>query len=530
MQVIRKPKQYEGLKVKFVKNKVGRSIPEELYGKKLIPFTGKGKGPYKERKYAPKIRKTSPGDSKVLTSLREAIEKGGLADGGTISFHHHFRNGDYLLNMICHEIAKMGLKDIKLVPSSIQPINDELLPYLEKGIITHINCGTSGKIADAISQGKMKGLLTIRSHGGRARSIENGDVEIDIAFIASPTSDEYGNINGVHGKYACGSLGYAMPDAQFANYVVAVTNILVPFPNNPISISQDHVDSVVLLKKPIGDPAGIVTTSLRVTRDPKNLKIARDSIEVIKASGLLKEGLSFQSGAGGTALAATQYLSEYMKTKGIKGSFGMGGATEALVRMLEDGLFDAILDVQSFDIYAVRSLLNNPKHIEMGASQYANPLSSGCAVNLLDTVILGCTEIDTKFNVNTSTESDGRIMHGMGGHQDTSEGAKLTIIAAPLLRGRIPIVVDDVVSVNSPGENIDVFVTERGIAVNPESQYFDILTKTKNLNIKSIEDLKAEAEKLIGGKPQKPKTTDRIVGIIEYRDGSVLDVIYQIKN
>jgi citrate lyase subunit alpha/citrate CoA-transferase len=515
--------------MKTRKNKVGRMIPEKLNGKKLIPFTGKGKGPYTERKYAPKIRKVVPNQEKVVKSLRKAIKLGELTDGGTISFHHHFRNGDYLLNMVCHEIAKMGLKDIRLVPSSIQPVHKEILPYLEKGIITHISCGTSGTIADAISRGKMEGLLTIRSHGGRARSIENGDEKIDIAFIGAPTCDIYGNINGVLGNYACGSLGYAFPDAQFANYVVAVTNELKKFPNNPISISQDHVDTVVHLDKPIGDPEGIVSTTLRVTRDPKGLKIAMSCIDVIKGSGLLKDGYSFQSGAGGITLAATYFLRDYMKAKGIKGSFGMGGATEALVKMLEDDLFEAILDVQTFDTYAVKSLRDNPKHLEIGGSQYANPLTSGCAVNLLDTVILGATEVDLDFNVNTSTESDGRIMHGMGGHQDTAEGAKLTMIAVPLLRGRIPIVVEKVKSVNSPGENIDVVVTERGIAVNPESKHYDLLTNNKNLDIKSIEELYKEAEKLVGGKPKEPEYTDRVVAVIEYRDGSVIDVVRQIK-
>jgi citrate lyase subunit alpha/citrate CoA-transferase len=158
-----------------------------------------------------------------------------------------------------------------------------------------------------------------------------------------------------------------------------------------------------------------------------------------------------------------------------------------------------------------------------------NLAPSGCAVNLLDTVILGGTEVDTKFNVNTSTESDGRIMHGMGGHQDTAEGAKLTIIAVPLLRGRIPIIVEDVVSVNSPGENIDVVVTERGTAVNPESSHYDTLTKNKALNILDIQELKKLAEQLAGGKPKEPEIADRIVAMIEYRDGSVLDVIYQVK-
>ncbi|MHA1124689.1 MAG: citrate lyase subunit alpha [Candidatus Heimdallarchaeota archaeon] len=516
--------------MKFTKNSVGRNIPTELYGKKLVPFTGKGKGPYQERKTITAIRESSPKQTKVIKTLREAIINGGLADGGTISFHHHFRNGDFLLNMVCHEVAKMGLKNISLVPSSIQSVHKEILPYIENGIITNIHCGTSGPIADAISKGKMEGLLTIRSHGGRARSIEFGYVDIDIAFIGAPTSDKLGNINGVHGEYACGALGYAFPDAKYAKYVVAVTNNIVPHPNKPISISQNHVDAVVELDKPIGDPKGIVSTTLRVTRDPKGLKIARDCVEIIKASGLLKDGFSYQSGAGGIALAVTQFVHEYMKTKNIKGSFGMGGATEALVKILEDDIFESILDVQSFDTYAVKSLLNNPKHLEMGASHYANPFNKGgCAVNNLDTVILGGTEVDVNFNVNTSTESDGRIMHGMGGHQDTAEGAKLTIISVPLLRGRIPIIVDEVVSVNSPGENIDVVVTERGIAVNPNSLYYDTLSKAKHLKIKTIEQLKLEAEKLVGGKPKEPKKTDRIVAIIEYRDGSVLDVIYQVK-
>ncbi|MGC9781040.1 MAG: hypothetical protein HZR80_17480 [Candidatus Heimdallarchaeota archaeon] len=150
--------------MKFNTNTVSRKIPTELQGRKLIPFSGKGKGPYRKRKYAPKIRKVSSSDNKVLKSLRKAIKKSELTDGGTISFHHHFRNGDFLLNMVCHEIAKMGLKDIRLVPSSIQGVHKEILPYLEKAIITSINCGTSGTIAVAISHGKMEGLLTIRSH------------------------------------------------------------------------------------------------------------------------------------------------------------------------------------------------------------------------------------------------------------------------------------------------------------------------------------------------------------------------------
>src|SRR3712207_8800626 len=39
---------------------------------------------------------------------------------------------------------------------------------------------------------------------------ESGDVHIDVAFVAAPTADTYGNLNGVEGPSACGTLGYPM--------------------------------------------------------------------------------------------------------------------------------------------------------------------------------------------------------------------------------------------------------------------------------------------------------------------------------
>lgn len=79
------------------------------------------------------------------------------------------------------------------------------------------------------------------------------------------------------------------------------------------------------------------------------------------------------------------------------------------------------------------------------------------AVNMLDVVILGATEVDRDVNVNT--DADGALLHGIGGHQDTAAGAKLTIIAQPLLRGRIPCVTDTVYSVTTPGECVDAAPT-----------------------------------------------------------------------
>ncbi len=512
----------------FEENIVGRKIPKEINGRKLRRFKGIGIEPIPDRKTATKIRRRLPGEKKLLKSIEEAIIKSGLKDGMTISFHHHFRGGDKLMNMIIKQIAEMGIKNLTLAPSSIHPVHAPLMKYIEEGVITNIQCGVTGPVGDAISRGKLKGLLIVRSHGGRARAVEDGDCHIDVCFIGAPTADEFGNLNGVEGKQACGPLGYMVPDAQYADMVIAVTNNIVPFPCSNISINQNHVDYVVHIKNPIGDPAGIVSGTTRITRDPIRIKIARNCVKVIEASRLLKKGFSFQSGAGGISLAVTQFLGERMREKEIQGSFGMGGSTSALVRLLEEGLFKRILDVQAFDREAIRSLKDNSSHIEIGASQYANIHSSGAAVNVLDTVVLGATEVDINFNVNVVTESDGRILHGIGGHQDTSEGAKLSIIAIPLLRGRNPVIVDRVTTVTTPGMNIDVIVTDYGIALNPKSTYYRKLKRNKTIQYKTIKELRDIAYKLVGGPPDPIPFKDRIVAIIENRDGTVLDIVRQV--
>ncbi|NHJ49973.1 MAG: citrate lyase subunit alpha [Asgard group archaeon] len=513
----------------YNENIIGRQIPKKIGNRRLKPFIGIGKEQPPDRKVAPRIRRRLPGEDKLLNSIDEAIDKSGLKSGMTISFHHHFRGGDKLMNSVFEKIAAKGIKNLTLAPSSIHPVHAPLVKCIEEGIITNIQCGVTGAVGDAISRGKLKGLLTVRSHGGRARAVEDGDCHIDVAFIGAPTADEFGNLNGVEGPQACGPLGYMVPDAQYADFVIAITNNLVPFPCNNISINQNHVDYVVHVKKPIGDPDGIVSGTTRITRDPIRLKIARNCVKVIEASGLLKDRFSFQSGAGGISLAVTQFLGKRMEDLGIRGSFGMGGSTEALVQLLEKGLFNRLLDVQAFDKVAINSLKNNQNHIEIGASQYANIHSSGAAVNVLDTVVLGATEVDINFNVNVVTESDGRILHGIGGHQDTSEGAKLAIIAIPLLRGRTPVVVDNVTTVTTPGMNIDAVVTDYGIALNPKGKYYRKIRQASNLNIKKIQELRDIAYNLCGGPPEPIQFDERVVAIIEHRDGTVLDVIHKIK-
>ena len=45
-------------------------------------------------------RREFQNQSPKLCSLEEAIRRSGLKDGMTISFHHHFRGGDKVVNMV----------------------------------------------------------------------------------------------------------------------------------------------------------------------------------------------------------------------------------------------------------------------------------------------------------------------------------------------------------------------------------------------------------------------------------------------
>lgn len=71
--------------------------------------------------------------------------------------------------------------------------------------------------------------------------------------IAAPACDVAGNLNGVDGTSACGTLGYAVSDAHYAKRVVAIIDHIVPYPANSIDISQEWVDFIVEVDS-IGDP------------------------------------------------------------------------------------------------------------------------------------------------------------------------------------------------------------------------------------------------------------------------------------
>ena len=509
-----------------MKNAVGREIPAfiEEYGE-VRPFLGAYKSLGDRVKTTAKVRSFTPGDKKLLSSIEEAIDRAGLKDGMTVSFHHHLRNGDKVVNLVMQAIADKGIKDIHVAASGIFACHEPLVPLIESGVITKITASTfsAGPVAKAITAGKLKKPAVLMTHGGRPRAIESGDLHIDVAFIGAPSCDEWGNLNGTEGPSACGYLSYAYADAQYADKVVAVTDNLVPYPCCPIEISQEKVDYVVVVDS-IGDPSGIESGTLKVTTDPVRLKIASDTAELMDAAGAFKEGMSFQTGASSTSLAVAVEVEKRMIERKITGSFGLGGIHAYFIKMLEEGLFRALLDVQCFDRTAVKSASKNPNHMAISGSQYANPHTRMPVVNNLDTVILGATEIDTDFNVNVITGSNGVIMGASGGHSDCAAGAKLTIIVANLTRKTFCIVRDRVTTVTTPGECIDALVTDHGIAINPARTDLLEALKDSGLPIVDIHRLKEIGEEMVG--PQAHcECEDRIVGVVEYRDGTVIDVV-----
>ncbi len=465
---------------------------------------------------------------KVVRSLKEAIELAGVQSGMTVSFHHHMRNGDFVLNMVMEELAQKGIKNLTVNASSVFDCHKPLIDHIQNGVVTKLCCNyMAAGVGRAISAGIMDTPVEFRTHGGRPADIVSGKTPIDVAFIAAPTADTMGNCTGKIGKSACGSLGYAYADAMYAKKVVVITDNLVPYPLTERSIDETYIDYVVPVEA-IGDPAGIVSGTTKITRDPVGLVMAETAAKVIQASGLLKDGFSFQTGAGGATLAAAKYLKDIMLKDNIKGSFGLGGITGYMVDMLNAGCFQKLLDVQCFDLKAVESIRTNPNHSEVSAMHYASPNAKSAAVDSLDVVLLGATEVDLGFNVNVHTDSNGSIMGGSGGHSDTAAGAKLAMIIAPLSRARLPIVTDKVQCISTPGKTIDVLVTQRGVAVNPNQAELKRALQAAKLPVCDIEELKARAEAICGA-PKAVRHGNKVVANVIYRDGTVIDQLYSVE-
>ena len=514
-----------------MKNAVGREIPDCLLVNGREGYQGKGymDGKY-IRKASPRTRRyENPQESKIVDSLVQALKDCGAKDGMTFSFHHHLRNGDFVANMVMEAaIEELGLKDLTIAATSLGDAHDPIAEYIEQGKVIGIQTsGIRGRIGEVVSAGKLKTPAIIRSHGGRPRAIEAGEVHIDIAFVAAPTSDCMGNCRGIGGKSNCGSMGYAMSDAKYADHVVVVTDCLVDFPNYPASVEAIDVDSVVVVDS-IGNPKKIASAAARISQNPRDLMMAENVAKVIASTPWFKDGFSFQTGVGGPSLAANLFLEKYMDQRNIKMGWAIGGICGPMVELLKKGKVGKVIDVQDFDLDAVNSINQTPGHFEMSASQYANPANKGAFVNKLDFVVLAALEIDTDFNVNVLTGSDGVLRGAPGGHPDTAAGSKVCVIVTPLTRGRMATVCEKVVTVTTPGDCVDVLVTDYGIAVNPLRQ--DLIECLDNAGIPhvSIESLKEKAYSLVG-RPDDLQWEDKVVAVLEARDGTILDVVRKIK-
>ena len=516
-------------RVELAHNAAQRRVPTMVNGKPQIPYLGIGKYQPRGRKHAPPVRSSKDypdnGD-KGVPDLETALRKCGLRDGMVLSTHHHLRDGDKVAMMALEAAARIGVKDLIWFPSASFPSQKGAIELMEKGVIHHIEGSMNGPLGDYCTLGKMRGMGVLRSHGGRWQAIQDGEVHIDVAVIAAPTADAFGNADGSHGKSACGSLGFALADSVYADQVIVVTDNLVPFPCVPWQIQGNNVDYVVAVDS-IGDPGKIVSGTTQITHSPDRLRVAEFVARFLREAGIMKNGFSFQAGAGGIALAFVDHLRRYMKEDGIKARFVRGGSTKYLVELLEEGFTDYILDGQTFDLDGVKSIASDKRHVATSPFTSYNYHGKGNFASMVDAVVLGATEVDVHFNGNVVTHSDGRLLHGIGGWQNCLF-SKCSILALPSFRNRIPVIVDEVTTLTGPGEMIDVVVTERGIAINPLRQDLIDAVKGSQLPIRPIHEIKAEVEQICGGKPARPQLGSRPVAVVKWVDGTVLDTVWQV--
>ncbi|NBI68502.1 citrate lyase subunit alpha [Pseudoflavonifractor sp. 60] len=515
-------------------NSLGRELPERVGDYVVKPY----RGAYEPQAFTGTVvTKRSaghriPGDTKLLPDLKEAILASGLKDGMTVSFHHSFREGDQIIGQVLTVIRELGIKGLRFAPSAVVNIkNPSIVDFVKDGTIDRIEAsGIRGQLGDAVLAGEMETPVILRPHGARPRAIEAGELQIDVAFIGASAADDYGNCTGQIGPNACGSLGYSFVDAQNAGCVIVVTDNLVDYPCCPASISQQLVDYVVKVDS-IGDPAKIGAGAARLTKNPRDLLIAERTVELIAASRLFKDGFSFQTGAGAIPIAITKCLAEKMKERGVKASFALGGIPAAIIDMYDEGLVRVVECSQSFDSVAARAIYDRPGVVEIDNADYANAYSKGGFLNRENFGVLGALEVDTDFNVNILTGSSGEMMGGLGGGPDVAAGAAISIVTLPIIRGRTPSVVKKVFTLCTPGETVAAVVTEAGIALNPKHRNYRELKedlKQTSLKLVSIEELQQLAESMTGA-PKPIETADKVTCIVEYRDGTVIDVIREIK-
>ncbi len=441
--------------------------------------------------------------NKIRSSLFEAVECSGLKNGMTISVHHHLREGDRVLELILQTIKELKIGDLTLAATSLMRNHDFLVEYLQDGTIRALQTsGLRGQLGEHVGSGVLKDPVIIRSHGGRARALSTGALQVDVAFIAASCVDAWGNANGVEGKSAFGSMGYGMWEARHAKHRVIVSDTLSHQILSHISVPQSDTDSIALIES-IGSPEMIQSGSLAPRVDSLSKQIAHHVVQFLLHSGIVLDQTSIQMGSGGISLQVTRYVRTILQKNQWKLKFAIGGITQDWVDMLEGKQVHSLMDVQSFDAACAVSIFRNKNHHEVDANTYANPLNESNLVNSLDIGILSALEIDLDWNVNVLTGSDGRLMGAIGGHQDVAEGAKITIVVAPLIRKRIPILVENVHTLVTRGDHVDVWINDWGVCLKNDDSFWSHRLKKKGVPVYSMEELYHKAIQLVG-KPQKP--------------------------
>ena len=91
----------------------------------------------------------------------------------------------------------------------------------------------------------------------------------------------------------------------------------MPFPCIPWQIQGNYVDYTVVIDK-IGIPEKIVSGTTEITKSPDRLYLAELTTKFCDEAGIIKDGFSFQAGAGGTALSISIYLPKYLRNVILK--------------------------------------------------------------------------------------------------------------------------------------------------------------------------------------------------------------------
>ncbi len=487
------------------------------------------------------ITRQVPNRKNKTVSLDTVMEI--IQDGDTISYPHYYRTGDCGLRLIVEKLREHNKKDIKIYGNAFF---DNCDPWLFEAIQDGVIGGIYGNLYRKIGQHLMHGELLPwvgvgYSHGNRVRKLQTGEVNVKVAFGPVPIADIYGNANGIYGKdeHLCGPIGLFSADAEYAEYVCLLAGTVQKTVVMPTQLSMEQVDFVVQVETP-GLNSGIGSGTLdldNARKNPFNASVADNITKVIKASGVVQDDFSFQVGSG-AGLLILENIRTILKEEKIRANFSIGGVTSLHVDMLDEGTLFQLMHGQLFEPNSrmFESMRTNPHHHQITTSYYASIVNKEAAVNLLDLAVLSALEVDLEFNLNTVC-ANGRIIGGIGGGQDVAAGADLTIIFLPLATGKngkgFPKVVEKVYTKTTPGEVIDVIVTEEFAVINPKSKskYVESLQNRASefgVALLSIEELAQKSkEKAVsfGMLPKLTETTDEVVHVIEWRDGTLLDTI-----